>query len=48
VYAENTAPLTDFYRGRGILHEVDGTGSVAEVTDRIRAELEPLGVTPVR
>ena len=35
VYRENTQPLEDFYRGRGILVEVDGTGPVDEVTDRI-------------
>lgn len=40
VYAESTAPLLDFYRQRGILAEVDGTGSVDEVTTRIRREVE--------
>jgi adenylate kinase len=42
VYAETTAPLLDFYRQRGILAEIDGTGPVDEVTDRIRATLDPL------
>jgi len=42
VYNENTRPLLDFYRGRGILVEVDGTGPVEEVTDRIRAALDPI------
>ena len=41
VYEENTAPLLDFYRQRGILVEIDGTGAVEEVTDRIRAALDP-------
>ena len=41
VYAEHTAPLLDFYRGRDILVEVDGTGPVPEVTMRIRDELCP-------
>jgi adenylate kinase len=36
VYEESTAPLLDFYRQRGILHEVDGTGTVDEVAARIR------------
>jgi adenylate kinase len=41
VYDETTRPLLDFYRQRGILAEVDGTGPVDEVTDRIRAVLDP-------
>jgi adenylate kinase len=40
VYQRTTAPLLDFYRQRGILSEVDGTGPVEEVTDRIRAALD--------
>jgi adenylate kinase len=40
VYDENTRPLLDFYRDRGILVEVDGTGSVEAVTARIRANLD--------
>jgi adenylate kinase len=39
VYAEQTAPLTDTYSSRGLLVEVDGAGSVDEVTDRIAAAL---------
>ena len=39
VYDENTAPLVDFYEGRGILLRIDGTGSVDEVTERIEAGL---------
>jgi adenylate kinase len=35
VYAEQTAPLIDVYRDRGILVEVDGMGEVDEVTQRI-------------
>jgi adenylate kinase len=42
VYEQSTAPLLDFYRGRGILVEVDGTGTVDEVTERIRQEVDPL------
>ena len=42
VYESDTAPLLDFYRQRGILAEIDGTGSVEEVTDRIRAALDPV------
>jgi adenylate kinase len=35
VYAEQTEPLIQVYRGRGILIEVDGMGQVDEVTERI-------------
>lgn len=35
VYGEQTAPLIDVYAKRGILVEVDGLGSVDEVTGRI-------------
>jgi adenylate kinase len=35
IYAEQTEPLIDVYRGRGLLIEVDGMGEVAEVTQRI-------------
>ena len=40
VYAEQTAPLIDVYRDRGILVEVDGVGEVDEVTARIFAALQ--------
>jgi adenylate kinase len=45
VYGENTRPLLDFYRQRGILLEIDGTGPVEEVTGRIRSALEPIDVS---
>jgi adenylate kinase len=35
IYAEQTAPLVELYQSRGILVEVDGLGSVAEVTGRL-------------
>ncbi len=42
VYTEQTAPLIDVYRERGLLIEVDGMGEVDEVTQRIFAVLEGL------
>lgn len=45
VYADSTEPLLDFYRQRGILVEVDGTGSVEEVSARIRRRLDRLELT---
>ena len=43
VYAEQTEPLVGVYRERGILLEIDGMGSVDEVTKRI---FEALDVVP--
>ena len=40
VYTEQTEPLIDVYRGRGLLVEVDGMGPVEEVTARIFAALQ--------
>jgi adenylate kinase len=35
VYAEQTEPLIDVYRSRGIVLEIDGMGEVSDVTQRI-------------
>jgi adenylate kinase len=40
LYAEQTEPLIEIYRSRGILVEVDGMGEVAEVTARIFSALD--------
>jgi adenylate kinase len=37
VYAVETAPLLEYYRARGVLREIDGVGSPAEISGRIRA-----------
>ncbi len=42
VYAEQTEPLIELYRGRGVLIEVDGMGEVDEVTKRIFAALDDI------
>jgi adenylate kinase len=39
VYRAQTAPLVDYYRERGILAEVDGFGSIEEVSKRIEGAL---------
>ncbi len=39
VYAEQTAPVADFYAKRGTLQVVDGIGEVAEVTERVKQAL---------
>jgi len=41
-YMRETEPVIEYYRGRGILHEVDGTGSREEVLARVEAEIGPL------
>jgi adenylate kinase len=40
VYADQTAPLIAVYRDRGLLREVDGMGSVDDVSARVFAALE--------
>jgi adenylate kinase len=42
VYAEQTEPLIGVYRERGIVQEIDGTGEVGDVTDRILAALDDM------
>jgi len=41
VYDKSTAPLSAFYRERGLLRDVEGTGTTAEVLQRVLAQLEP-------
>lgn len=39
VYAEQTAPVADFYARRGLLTEIDGVGAIDAIGDRILAAL---------
>lgn len=39
IYAEQTAPLTEAYRSRDLLVQVDGIGEIAEVSQRIDTAL---------
>jgi len=39
IYHRETRPLSDTYRSRGLLVQVDGLGTVDEVTDRVMAAL---------
>ncbi|HEX2154136.1 MAG TPA: adenylate kinase [Acidimicrobiia bacterium] len=43
IYQEQTAPLIDLYRSRGVVVEIDGMGEVEEVTDRILSALADEG-----
>lgn len=40
VYGEQTAPVVDFYAGKGILSRVLGEGSIEEVFQRIKGVLQ--------
>ncbi|MEW9573610.1 adenylate kinase [Rhodanobacter sp. Si-c] len=40
VYAEQTAPVADFYAKRGTLQVVDGVGGLDEVTARVKRALK--------
>lgn len=39
VYAEQTAPVADFYARRGLLSEIDGVGAIEAIGDRVLAAL---------
>ncbi len=41
VYAKQTAPLLDYYRGRGLLVSVPGEGSIETIRDAIRRATGP-------
>jgi adenylate kinase len=43
VYRAETAPLIQYFRERGKLTEVDGTGSVEDITKRISSALAGAG-----
>jgi len=45
IYESETAPILDVYRDRGIVDEVDGVGSLDEITERITAALAGRGIT---
>ena len=40
VYEKQTAPLVDYYRGRGLLRSIDGVGEIDEIRARV---IEALG-----
>jgi adenylate kinase family enzyme len=39
VFADATRPVVEFYRRRGILREVDGTGTPRQVFERVAESL---------
>lgn len=40
VYHQQTEPLIDFYKNKGLLSEVDGTGPMAEIYNRMTRAIE--------
>ena len=40
VYEEQTEPMVDFYRSTGLLHTIDGQGSVDDVYIRLKKLME--------
>jgi adenylate kinase len=42
-YRQQTEPLLDYYRSRGLLKTIDGAGSVQDVFGRAQAALEAFG-----
>lgn len=40
VYEEQTAPLVNYYRQRSVLREIDGVGSIDEISARVARALE--------
>ncbi len=47
IYERETAPILEVYRDRGTVDEIDGVGSLEEITDRIIAALEARGLARV-
>ena len=39
VYRNQTLPLIDFYRARGVLRRVAGTGPIEGIVDRVRCAI---------
>ncbi len=44
VYHQQTAPLVEFYRDRGLLVSVDGNGSIEQVRERVLGALRNAGI----
>ena len=41
VYEEQTRPLVDYYRAKGLLREIDADAELATVTARVEQALAP-------
>jgi adenylate kinase len=47
IYERETAPILDVYRDHGLVVQVDGVGTLDEVTERIFAALAARGLSPL-
>ncbi|MEH3088366.1 MAG: adenylate kinase [Microbacterium arborescens] len=45
IYENETAPILEVFRSRGIVDEVDGVGSLDEITERITTALAARGIS---
>lgn len=45
IYESETAPILEVYRERGIVDEINGVGSLDEITERITAALAARGIS---
>lgn len=43
IYMQTTKPLIDYYRQKGLLHEIDADQPISTVSDAIKAAIEVLG-----
>lgn len=46
IYERETSPILDVYREQGLVEQIDGVGTLDEVTARIFAALDARGLTP--
>ncbi len=42
VYRKQTLPLADYYKSKGVFHEIDGTGTIDDVKERISSIVSAL------
>ncbi len=44
IYERETAPILEVYRERSIVDQIDGVGTLDEITDRVISALERRGL----
>lgn len=42
VYEKDTQPVVNYYKEKNLLHEIDGTGTMDEITERLEAMIQAL------
>jgi adenylate kinase len=43
IYLEKTIPVLDYYRGEGLVSEIEGRGTIDEISQRVLAAIGPVG-----